>query len=136
MRPVRQTILHDPKNGMYGNCVQATIASLMELKIEEVPHFCDGPNPKNWNKSLNEWLRSFGLSYFMVNPDINWRTSFPGVNNLYHEIFGPSPRDPINTYHSVVGCNGKIVFDPHPSDDGLSGSIEDWTYGFLVKINN
>ena len=34
-----QTILHDPDNGLLGNCMQAAIATVLGLGMEDVPHF-------------------------------------------------------------------------------------------------
>lgn len=39
MTPVDQTILHDPQTGAIGNCMQAAIASLLDLPLDAVPHF-------------------------------------------------------------------------------------------------
>ena len=36
---------------------------------------------------------------------------------------------------AVVGCNGQIVFDPHPSRAGLAGDPGTWEYSYLVKVD-
>jgi len=41
VKPVKQTIIHNPDNGMYGDCFRACVASLLEKPIEKVPHFCN-----------------------------------------------------------------------------------------------
>ncbi|MBK8896577.1 MAG: hypothetical protein IPN66_06925 [Candidatus Competibacteraceae bacterium] len=56
MNPTRQTILHDKEAGLFGNCLQATLASLLHMPIDEVPHFCK-IYPARWQKKLNEWLK-------------------------------------------------------------------------------
>ncbi len=35
----KQTIFTDHEKGLYGNCLQACIANLLELPLSEVPHF-------------------------------------------------------------------------------------------------
>ncbi|MBK8896638.1 MAG: hypothetical protein IPN66_05310 [Candidatus Competibacteraceae bacterium] len=61
MNPTRQTILHDKEAGLFGNCLQATLASLLHMPIDEVPHFCK-IYPARWQKSstsgssLTDWL--------------------------------------------------------------------------------
>ncbi len=41
MIPLMQRNHHDPANGIYGDCHRAAIASLLELPMDDVPHFCD-----------------------------------------------------------------------------------------------
>ena len=56
MKKVFQTIV-DPGNG---NCMQAAVASLLELEIEEVPHFLKThPNP---NYAMMKFLKEKGYS--------------------------------------------------------------------------
>ena len=38
-RWVEQTILHDPEKKNYGNCMQACVASLLNIPLNDVPHF-------------------------------------------------------------------------------------------------
>ena len=66
MIPVFQTILADPERadghnaeGIAGNCYQAALASVLELPLEQVPHFAqDGVH---WCESSGEWLTARGL---------------------------------------------------------------------------
>lgn len=53
MKKVFQTIHGQGK----GNCLPAVIASLLEISIEDVPHFNDD---KNWKQSLSDFLNSKG----------------------------------------------------------------------------
>lgn len=41
MKKVYQTIIDSEK----GNCMQATVASLFDLNLDDVPHFLEHPNP-------------------------------------------------------------------------------------------
>lgn len=36
--------------------------------------------------------------------------------------------------HAVVGKNGQIVFDPHPSKAGLAGDPSEWTFDYLIPL--
>lgn len=133
MTPVKQTILHDPENGKFGDCFRACIASLLELPITAVPHFCDQYNP-SWFRELNEWLAPRG--YFFLEFGCEdpkgwefWLDQCACGGDLYHTLCGPSPRFK-DASHAVIGKNGKFVFDPHPSDAGLAGSPT--AIGFLV----
>jgi hypothetical protein len=54
--------------------------------------------------------------------------------NVYHQISGPSPRGQ-GIWHAVVGCNGQIVHDPHPSKAGLLDP-EQWQYAILAPLTS
>ena len=55
MIPVDQTKLHEPP--VNGNCTNAAFASILEIGIEEIPHFEDMPANK-WYPALLDWLES------------------------------------------------------------------------------
>ncbi len=134
MKPTPQAILHDPAGGVYGDCFRAAIASLLELPIEQVPHFCHDGHKTDWYTRLIEWLRPRGLTFMEhdVSADggTSWRSAFDlcGIR-LYHTITGPSPRFK-GELHCVIGLNGEIAFDPHPDGGGLAGPHT--LYGFLI----
>ena len=132
MKPVQQQFIHDPANGVCGDCQRAVIASLLELTIEEVPHFLEGnPDADEFFCRLQAFVNSKGYAYLTVPA----RTGifFGDCVDVYHEISGPSPRGN-GTYHAVVGKNGQVFFDPHPSNQGLAGTFKDWEFSYLVKI--
>ena len=59
MTPVYQTIIgRGDGNGPLGNCMQAVIASLLDLPLEEVPHFLLWGN--RWYLCFEEFLLSKG----------------------------------------------------------------------------
>lgn len=96
MTPVYQTEFAPPK----GNCFQACIASLLDLPLEDVPHFIDMEKRLLDLQRMNEWMLERGL----------WVTTFergdgkplplfpPGLHMI---ITGPSPRGPF--LHSLIG---------------------------------
>lgn len=118
MIPTRQTVLHEPENGKHGNCFSAVIASLLHLPIEIIPTFC---SRETWVRDVNAWLRPYGMCYIPLRLELGdykeWLTSL-GIDDLWHEIVGPSPRS-VDVNHACVASNGAVVFDPHPSDAGL-----------------
>ena len=126
MLPVTQTILANDPSGERGNCFAASIASILELPLVEVPNFC---NWDDWRWRTNRWLAPRGLTYLDV--------ALPGdARDLlvkfwgYHVISGDGPR---GHRHSVVGLKGAVFWDPHPSRAGLLGGPDDWEYGLLAK---
>ena len=128
MNQVKQTILHDPENGKHGNCLSAVLASLLHIHIEDVPIFKED----TWLKDLNAWLRQFGLAYLSF-PDSGFHTTLDhfGIHGLHHEIGGTTNRF-TDVGHSCVAVDGLLVFDPHPSDDGLNTGIE--SHGIFVAL--
>jgi hypothetical protein len=108
----------------HGNCFATCLASILELSVEEVPNFCDvdlypGDNGE-WYWAVDAWLgEHFGLSILTFGAAENeeW------LSRGYSILSGRSPRGEFN--HSVVALDGKIVWDPHPSDDGLVNK-KDW----------
>lgn len=126
MLPTKQTVLHDPENGKYGNCMSAVLASLLHLPIEEVPLFID---PVNWVNDLNAWLRPRGLAYCMVD-DFDCHVEAYGIQGLWHEVSGNTQRR-ADVMHACVAKDGQAVFDPHPDDTGL---VRVTAYGFFIAL--
>jgi len=127
MKPVDQTLFGEG----VGNCFSASVASLLELPIDEVPSFC--ADAEHWPHNFEAWVRQRGYSFFDLHlwSDPEWH---PAEGQLC-ELAGRSPRGEFD--HSVVGqyTDGKyqIVHDPHPSRDGLEG--EPKTAMFLIPLN-
>ncbi len=136
MKPVDQEYVHAPEIGQHGDCQRAVIASLLELPISEVPHFLQEAkgDPVGFFEGLQSFCRSRGLAYLTV-PAKSGAAFFGADDGVYHEISGPSPRGNGIT-HAVVGRDGQVVFDPHPSRAGLLGDFTQWEFSYLVNICN
>ncbi len=118
MTPVDQSILHDPENGTWGDCMRACVASLLDLPITTVPHFFDGGcDSQEFDRRVADFLGRHGLVEFSMPADAARRAHF--TRDLYHLMYGYSDR---GTFHAVVALNGLVVHDPHPSKAGI---IED-----------
>lgn len=133
MRLVDQIVMHDPENGQYGDCQRSVIATLLGLPREDVPHFnkiAEGDPDLFWC-GLQAFLRRKGYAYLTVRKDAG-SAFFGEIGPVYHEISGPSPRGS-GVYHAVVGLNGEIFFDPHPSRAGLAGDPSTWQHSYLVR---
>jgi len=130
-----QLVPHDPDNRIYGDCYRATLATLLGLDTAQVPHFLhDNCDARTFNTRVNEYLAQFGLVYMSFNAwDIpQWKKDAGITMPIYHEITDDSPRFS-GTGHSVVGCDGKVFHDPHPTKLGLPKVTETRTIGFLVQ---
>jgi hypothetical protein len=119
--------------GQPGDCARAVIASLLDLPMAEVPHFLADSDRTAFGfySLIEDFLEERGLS-------MDWQSSpiyyLKSGQDVYHWISGPSPRGN-DMSHAVVGLNGAIVHDPHPSRAGLLGEPENWKHSFLIKAN-
>lgn len=116
MTPQNQEFLHNPEAGINGDCFRACIASLLDLPIAEVPHFC---NSETWFTDTQRFLSEKGYDYpggweVSENPGIE---TFAGVDGYYIGS-GPSPRFP-DAHHAVICKAGQVIFDPHPDKTGI-----------------
>lgn len=121
-RWVDQRVLHDKQSGTQGDCVRASIASLLYLKYEEVPDFfANGADSYTFWKSVDDFLRSRGWQ--QRHHELQSRPSG------YHLGSGPAAR---GVRHMVVMKGFNLVHDPHPSRAGL---IEVDTVTLLVPLD-
>ncbi len=124
MKPVYQTITAPG----HGNCVQACIASIFELRLDQVPNFVEAVD---WAWALIQFCEHLG-----VHPVFIDRTkSDPGKNvgrpgGWWSIVTGQSPRG--DYLHAVVAFNGEIMHDPHPDGGGKIGDLVDEII-FVVK---
>lgn len=119
MKPVHQDRFGSPG----GNCLQAALASILELPLKEVPNFVTIPGPSWWDE-LQAWLGRRGLTLVCVPPDADWRGWLVQYGG-YHLIGGKSPR---GLLHSVVGYKGAMVHDPPPDGTGLETVEDFWIF--------
>lgn len=114
MKPIFQTL----GGKGTGNCFTACLASIFEIPIESIPHFCrDTPENEDWVQKVQEWLAIYGFGAFEFNPPFHTSTLPIGV---YCIISGVGPRDDIQ--HAVVGRTNPEGFawchDPGGEWDG------------------
>lgn len=104
MFEVTQTILMGDGSGREGNCLQAVVASLLDLPLDKVPHFLESPD---WWVALVTFMRTQGLNIYRL------PASAPAPQ--FGVAIGPSSR---GVTHAIAYCDG-ADWDPHPSRDGL-----------------
>lgn len=132
MTPQEQEFINIP-GVQYGDCMRACVASILDLHISEVPHFLreSKGDPEGFWNGIYDFCEARGLGYLPVQAEFNptRAADFGG----YHIIGGPSPRGG-GLLHAVVGFNGAIAFDPHPSKAGLAGAPKSWTFDYVVRL--
>lgn len=118
VKPQKQTIL-----GEEGNCFATCVAMLLDMDVQDVPNFCHG-DEEDWHSRFRHWLRARGYMCFLTSGPME------NVDSAYIAS-GPGPR---GRRHSVViqpTEEGDIIYDPHPSDEGL---IEVQEYEYILRF--
>lgn len=113
MTPVDQTLFHDPDGAVIGNCMQAAVASILDLPLDDVPHFAAADD---WDHLFARWLHDRRMICLQV-PILKLPDDMPVL------LTGESPR---GVSHMVVGLGIGIAHDPHPSRDGLKTIKHAW----------
>jgi hypothetical protein len=111
---VTQTVIgRGPEhNEPCGNCLQAALATILGLPLDEVPHFLENGPAAGWWDRMNAWLIArFGVALLGLTSEGGWE-----VPPVLHLMQGRTIRD---SEHVVVGFAGRMVWDPHPSRAGL-----------------
>jgi hypothetical protein len=112
MKPVDQTILHDPESGAVGNCMQAALASILDMDLDDVPHFVQlYPDSKECGDAMFQWLLEGHVLWMQLSPEEPVPADMPCL------LYGKSER---GLSHVVVGRGRTIIHDPHPSRAGLT----------------
>lgn len=159
MTPVDQRILPDPQrgnghdaDGNAGDCQRAAVASILELPLDEVPHFVAYPHPEHdpladewgprWWREQRRWLRTRGLDCYPCEGDALTEALHgeAGIQWTGHVVAaGPSPRGPFG--HTCVavfdGLRGPgdrlmLVHDPHPSRAFFDGAREPYALDVIM----
>ena len=138
MKPVKQRYRHDPANGVWGDCHRACIASMLDLELDQVPHFGDGgPSDIEFMRRVDQFLATLDMAqvFFAFPTDIDhvhqvMRVSNPGI---YWILGGKSTT---GCAHSVICLDDKIVHDPSLNDAGIVAPCdEDGCYSVTVIVH-
>lgn len=112
MKPVHQDKYPIAGKLGNGNCLSACVASILEMNLDEVPHFTSGNN-KDWLTELNFFLKRFN-SYALLLPFLTTKFLLQGyyivIGNAVY--FNSKTKSYDQSLHAVVGSEGKIIFDP------------------------
>lgn len=124
MKPVDQT-----RDGETGNCYCAALASLLEVPLETMPDItADTMDGCNWLRFVRSYLwKHHRLAILSMDSRLVSRVKPIG----WHLMNGQSPRNSEHG-HAVVGWNGEIAHDPHPSRAGL---VKVHDYEFLIPVD-
>lgn len=131
MKPVYKKIIHDPSKGLYGDCVRACVASLLDLEAEQVPHFMEGnPGDQVFMDRLFEFLRPLGLYPLAFPCNISQIHGLDYIRGNYL-MAGWSDK---GIGHMVIATGRfHVVHDPNPMLPGCKpdGEGNYWIYLFV-----
>lgn len=122
MKKVYQTII-DPN---HGNCMQAVVASLFEMELDEVPNFIEFED--RWYLEMIKFYEERGYELGTISGStehMKIAAEFDGGVNGYFDATVESKLFPGRTHAVVVDKNLNIVHDPNPSGVYLSCRPED-----------
>lgn len=121
------------------DCFRASLATLLDLDISEVPDFIgdEDDGGEQWWIALGKWLSERDLAAVSIHEAVGH--SLTVWRDLYHIASATGPR---GHRHAVVGrleaddeeIRWHLVFDPHPSDDGLADEVPDRFY-FILPLD-
>lgn len=122
MKPVDQTI----SDHVWGNCLEACIASILEIPLDAVPNIAGGNSP-DWFQDAARVLAPLGYSvaYMPNDPPVKPPGYHIGVCDM-HKVQGET------IAHAVVAKDGVPVHCPHESRSGLR--FPTWYWILLVPL--
>lgn len=136
-----QTNLHTPEEwhrGLVGDCWRTAICCIIERPpwhtsnlVDQVIH-----RPRDlWTTFYAHWLARLGwraYSFGIDWEDVDYpRHAYDEDGCGYHLIIGRTVR---GTSHVVVGLDGRIIWDPSPSQTGLVPPTDHATRWWFEKI--
>lgn len=136
MKKVYQTIVDKD----HGNCMQAAIASLFELELNQVPNFVEMPNDK-WFLECMQLFRNYGYEICAFNINNHKLTDEEklylmehdgGVNGYWHASVN-SLTLPGCTHSVLVDKYLNVVHDPNPNQKALELKPQDILDIYTVK---
>ena len=109
----------DAPIGERGNCWQASVASILEIPLDEVPNIQEWDEELHWFDEFRKWLEQYGLGA------IGLATGGNITIQGYHIIECKSTTLESGETHVVVGLNQEVVHDPNPNAKSL-GEVVDY----------
>ena len=137
MIPYKGSGLHDPENGVYGDCFRTAVACLLETPPSEVPHFATvGQEDGEMVRETRAWLRKEkALDVFEVAllGDLSDVLGCMEVFNqdVYYILSG---RSSLGVNHCVIAKGGTIVHDTSPDETGIVGRLDNDAYQVTVLV--
>lgn len=126
MKPVYQTRFGGPNDPEHeqGNCMQAALASIFEVRLDDAPDFTGEIVSGKWFLRLEAWLAVRNLELVIVGQGAHF---IPPVEGHYIQCLESTTLGP-GEGHTVVAENGQVVHDPNPHAKSLGKLQESWFF--------
>lgn len=134
MKKVYQTIVDKG----HGNCMQATMASLFDLELKDVPNCVECG--EKWFEDFDKFLDDRGYDFWYFNRRDEYSTEFlkelahfdGGINGyLYGVVNSQTYED--TTHAIVIDLDLNIIHDPNPNQRALKLTPDDIIGFYLTK---
>ena len=150
MTPYKQTVGHDPEQGIFGDCYRTAVGCLMDLSPDQVPHWYEGCGPDESLEddlarlaAMQQWLNCRGYHLVRIyyrddSLDRDFIMESMAVDNpgVYYILSGESV---FGTPHSVICMDDTMVHDPSPMGTGIVGPLPGdaryYCVEFLVPVS-
>jgi len=122
MNRIEQTKLHDPPD-TNGNCLRATVASILEVEIGDLPAWEEMPKTMWWYAYI-VGLRVMGWTV------LQWAEPPDPDDYDGPDVWLASAKSPRHegVNHAVVWGPDGLVWDPYPDGDGFEGEPESFEW--------
>lgn len=126
MKPVYQTRFGGPDDPEeeQGNCMQAALASIFEVRLEDAPDFTGEIVNGKWFLSLEAWLARRNLELVVVGAGCHFT---PPVEGYYIQCVESTTLGE-GEGHTVVAKNGQVVHDPNQRAASIGKVTEHWFF--------
>lgn len=126
---------HNPPHS-YGDCLRACVASVMDMRCEDVPHFADNDTDGDTAmREMREWMRTYEVAPFIV--------AYPGEITRAELMDMMQTINPDSVYilfggvsgggdHCVVCRGGSVVHNPAWAGSHIVGPLSGGTWQIMV----
>lgn len=122
MKKVYQTVVDKE----HGNCMQASVASSLDLDLEEVPNFIELGD--KWYEVFDDFIRKYGYEPNYISGNVhelyNVAKFDNGVNGYFYGVVD-SQTFKGGTHAVIVDRFMNIIHDPNPNGKALTLTIYD-----------
>lgn len=126
----KQQLLSAP--GVTGDCWRCCIAAILQVPAEEVPHFYDRTQFESAEADAQRWLNARGYALVTTRASFDVPRWHGDDVELPLIVSGPTERSRgMGKLHAVVKVGMKVVYDPHPSEAGLTAEVQQ---SMIVKL--
>jgi hypothetical protein len=125
MKKVMQTRFADG-----GNCLQACLASILEIPLERAPDPSNSGHP--WVDVLSRWLNRRGWGVVHFDAQAPGRNLCLDLGDAFVIACGKTTRSKTRR-HAVLYHKGRLAHDPLPGGHGLKGPPEEFLILFPLN---